>query len=93
MPGASWTTDAPFRETEAAIERRRGDRVLVVEMEAASLYAFGEARRKPVLCLAHVTNELGRHEGDFEKGLHNGAALSLTLAVTMAQAWRRRRAP
>src|SRR5262249_34265297 len=54
--GASWTTDAPFRETAAAIARCRARRILAVEMEAAGLYAFARARRKPVLCFAHVTN-------------------------------------
>ena len=32
--GASWTTDAPFRETAAAIERCRARNILAVEMEA-----------------------------------------------------------
>src|SRR6185369_4337529 len=32
--GASWTTDAPFRETAEAIESARGKGVLAVEMEA-----------------------------------------------------------
>ena len=42
--GASWTTDAPFRETESAVASRRGDGILAVEMEAAALYAFAQAR-------------------------------------------------
>src|SRR5207302_10066293 len=37
--GAAWTTDAPFRETAAAIERARARGILAVEMEAAALYA------------------------------------------------------
>mgnify|MGYP000651519255 CR=1 FL=1 len=53
--GASWTTDAPFRETPEAIEAARAKGILAVEMEAAALYAFAEARGKPVLCFAHVT--------------------------------------
>jgi hypothetical protein len=36
-------------------------------MEAAALYAFAAARRVPVICLAHVTNQLGCVEGDFDK--------------------------
>ena len=42
--GASWTTDAPFRETTEAIESARARGVLAVEMEAAALYAFAQAR-------------------------------------------------
>jgi uridine phosphorylase len=85
--GASWTTDAPFRETESAIAARRADGVLAVEMEAAALYAFAEARARPVLCLAHVTNQLGRVERDFEKGEHNGAAAALRVVGAIANAW------
>ena len=41
--GASWTTDAPFRETEAAIAAAAAAGALAVEMEAAALYAFARA--------------------------------------------------
>src|SRR5205823_6775961 len=77
--GASWTTDAPFRETAAAIAYCRTRQVLAVEMEAAGLYAFAQARRKPVLCFAHVTNQMAVVEGDFEKGDADGSAASLTV--------------
>jgi uridine phosphorylase len=85
--GATWTTDAPFRETAAAIGAARGKGILAVEMEAAALYAFAQARRKPVLCFAHVTNRLGRVEGDFEKGEANGATAALKLVRAVAEAW------
>lgn len=87
LTGATWTTDAPFRETEAAIARRKAEGLLAVEMEAAALYAFARARRRPVLCLAHVTNQLGCVDGDFEKGDHNGASRSIALASAFARAW------
>jgi uridine phosphorylase len=85
--GASWTTDAPFRETESTIASRRRDGILAVEMEAAALYAFAEARARPVLCLAHVTNQLGQVERDFEKGAHNGAEAALSVIAAIARAW------
>src|ERR1051326_5410795 len=66
--GASWTTDAPFRETAEAIAAARSKGVLAVEMEAAALYAFAQAAHKQVLCLAHVTNTMGQAGQDFEKG-------------------------
>lgn len=75
----SWTTDAPYRETAAAIERMRDDGVTCVEMEAAALYAFGMARQKDVLCFAHLTNTMAQKEGDFEKGEDMGGAESLRL--------------
>lgn len=57
-------------------------------MEAAALYAFATARQKPALCLAHVTNQMGRVEGDFEKGTDDGAGASLTAIAKIASAWR-----
>ena len=48
-------------------------------MEAAALYAFAEARGKPVLCFAHVTNQMGQIEGDFEKGEANGTVDALAV--------------
>jgi len=48
--GATWTTDAPYRETPQAIHAARAEGILAVEMEAAALYAFAEARQNAVLC-------------------------------------------
>ena len=86
--GAAWTTDAPFRETAVAIERCRARNILAVEMEAAALYAFARARDKPVLCLAHVTNQMAVADGDFEKGEAEGAYASLAVIEAVARAWR-----
>jgi uridine phosphorylase len=87
--GASWTTDAPFRETEAALAAARELGVLAVEMEAAALYTFARARNKPVLCLAHITNTMGLSEQDFEKGEADGTAEALKLLDATAGAlWR-----
>lgn len=85
--GATWTTDAPFRETAEAIAAAKNGGMLAVEMEAAALYAFAQAREKPVLCIAHVTNQLARIEGDFEKGAADGAEDSLKLIATLARAY------
>jgi uridine phosphorylase len=84
--GTTWTTDAPYRETEEAIEAARAKGILAVEMEAAALYAFARARGKAVLCFAHVTNQMGR-TGDFEKGEANGAVASLKVIAAIADAW------
>lgn len=88
--GASWTTDAPYRETPEAIEAARAEGILAVEMEAAALYAFAEARNKPVLCFAHVTNRMGQI-GDFEKGDANGAKAAIALVHAVAGCWLRSR--
>lgn len=86
--GATWTTDAPFRETHEAIDAAAQAGILAVEMEAAALYAFAKAHSWSVLCFAHVTNQMGRIEGDFEKGLADGAAESLRVISTTADRWR-----
>jgi len=84
--GSTWTTDAPFRETADIIALRRRQGILTVEMEAASLLAFAQACGRTVVCLAHVTNQLGCIEDDFDKGEMNGAARSLAMAMAIAGA-------
>jgi uridine phosphorylase len=88
--GAAWTTDAPFRETAEAIDAASRAGILAVEMEAAALYAFAKARNQSVLCFAHVTNQMGRIDGDFEKGVADGAELSLRVIALAAASWRAR---
>ena len=99
LRGASWTTDAPFRESAALIESRRAERIISVEMEAAALLAMGQALGKPVTCIAHVTNAMATRPDDFEKGGHDGQeealavcrrALVAALAHTRAAGPRRR---
>lgn len=87
--GATWTTDAPYRETQAAIAAARAQGVLAVEMEAAALYAFAGARRVPVVCFAHVTNTMGQQAGnDFEKGEADGSVTALRVIEAVAAGFR-----
>jgi uridine phosphorylase len=86
--GASWTTDAPFRETAEAIEAARTKNILAVEMEAAALYTFARSAGARMLCLAHVTNTMGQAGDDFEKGEADGtrqALAALAAIVTAVQ--------
>ncbi len=85
--GATWTTDAPFRETAEAVAFARDAGILAVEMEAAALYAFAAAQDRPVLCFAHVTNQMGQIEGDFEKGAADGAEDSLKVISLVVHRW------
>jgi uridine phosphorylase len=92
VTGSSWTTDAPFRETAEAIAAARSKGVLAVEMEAAALYAFARARKRRIICLAHVTNTMAtntmatntmatntmaRSAQEFEKGEAGGSVAAL----------------
>lgn len=85
--GSTWTTSAPFRETESAIEYARAENILAVEMEAAALYAFSAARDEDVICFAHVTNEMGKESGDFEKGVAAGSRDALEIILNTARTW------
>lgn len=84
--GASWTTDAPFRETSQAIQAAAGKGILAVEMEAAALYAFAAATARKVLCLAHVTNTMAQSGADFEKGENDGTVDALAVLGGLVEA-------
>lgn len=86
--GSSWTTDAPYRETQEAIAAAAADGIACVEMEAAALYAYAAASGARVVCLAHVTNTMATDGDDFEKGVDNGVhdALAVARAVAVALA-------
>jgi len=66
--GVVWTTDAPYRETAEQLASHAKAGVLAVEMQAASLFAFSEARRFPVGTVAHVTNSTSQMGKAFDKG-------------------------
>lgn len=85
--GATWTTDAPFRETAIAIEQSKSLGILAVEMEASALYAFAQACQKSIICFAHVTNQMGNVEVDFEKGEADGSRDALKVIAATANAW------
>jgi uridine phosphorylase len=85
--GATWTTDAPFRETETAISYSRSEGILGVEMEAAALYAFAAAKQRPVIYFAHITNQMGNVDNDFEKGEAQGSFDAVEVISQAAKAW------
>ena len=68
LTGLTWTTDAPYRETEKQLSEHAKTGVLAVEMQAASLLAFAEAYQFPVGIVAYVTNGVGQTGEPFDKG-------------------------
>jgi uridine phosphorylase len=86
LPGSAWTTDAPYRETAAAIEAAEREGIACVEMEAAALYAYAAASDREVVCLAHITNTMATAGDDFEKGVDNGAHGALAVVRAAAEA-------
>jgi uridine phosphorylase len=85
--GTTWTTDAPFRETAKEIENYCKEGIYAVEMEAAALYAFSKAKKKDVICFAHVTNEMGKESGNFEKGIADGSREALDVISLTVKKW------
>lgn len=86
--GTSWTTDAPFRETEAMIARCRRAGIATVEMEASALYALALAKNYPIACFAHVTNTMATDGDDFEKGPDQGSHAILAVIEESLRCWR-----
>jgi uridine phosphorylase len=68
--GKLWTTDAPYRETYTQLERWARGGALAVEMQAASLFAFGQARKVLVAVVARVTNAVDHEGSQFDTGPH-----------------------
>lgn len=66
--GLVWTTDAPYRETPSQLTFWASRGALAVEMQAASLFAFGERRGLAVGLVAHVTNAVDHGGEQFHKG-------------------------
>jgi len=75
----SWTTDAPYRETQSAIDAMKKTNITCVEMEASALYALSEVKNYRIVCFAHLTNSMAQTEGDFEKGEESGSLDTLNL--------------
>ena len=90
VTGSTWTTDAPYRETEAAIAAAESLGIVAVEMEAAALYAFASAAKRDVICVAHVTNSMATQGDDFEKGDAGGAHDALEVVGAIIGALRGR---
>lgn len=68
VQGKVWTTDAPYRETQSQLEQWEAEGVLAVEMQAASLFAFGKARDVDVVCVARVSNAVDHDGEQFDTG-------------------------
>ncbi|NIA20382.1 MAG: uridine phosphorylase [Anaerolineaceae bacterium] len=75
--GLVWTTDAPYRETRSQIEYWAAQGALAVEMQAASLLAFGRRCNFPVGLVAHVTNAADHGGEQFHKGPEDADVLLL----------------
>ncbi|MBE0671566.1 MAG: nucleoside phosphorylase [Anaerolineales bacterium] len=64
VSGKTWTTDAPYRETQTMIDARRAEGCLTVEMEAASLMAVAQFRNVPLGQILYAGDDLSGENWD-----------------------------
>jgi purine-nucleoside phosphorylase len=83
--GKVWTTDAPYRETKIQLDKWAREGALAVEMQAASLFAFAQARNVHVAVVARVSNAVDHTGSQFDTGPHEQG---LTILRALARAGR-----
>jgi uridine phosphorylase len=83
--GKVWTTDAPYRETDAQLRRWAGEGVLAVEMQAASLFAFAAVAPAAVAVVAVVSNAIDHDGQQFDTGAQDDG---LRILTSLAEAGR-----
>ena len=83
--GKVWTTDAPYRETNVQLEKWATAGALAVEMQAASLFAFAQARKVHAAVVARVSNAVDHKGSQFDTGSHE---LGLAILKAIARAGR-----
>ena len=54
-------------------------------MESSALYSFAKSKKKDVICFAHITNQMGIGDNDFDKGKENSSEESLKLISDAAK--------
>jgi uridine phosphorylase len=69
LKGASWTTDAPYRETIEELQFYRSEGVSTVEMEASAMFAVGTYLGVSVSSIFAVSDMLS--EDDWNQGFHS----------------------
>ncbi len=65
--GKSWTTDAPYRETQSMVDLHKAEGCLTVEMEAASLMAVAQFRQVLLGQMLYAGDDLSGEEWDGRK--------------------------
>jgi len=65
LVGKTWTTDAPYRETLAKVQRRKSEGCVVVEMESAAFFALAQFRGVTFAQILYGGDDVsGDHEWD-----------------------------
>lgn len=85
--GKVWTTDAPYRETVTQMAMWSARQALAVEMQAASLFAFGAASGAQIAVVAVVSNAIDNHGEQFNTGSREDGMRILEAIARAAQAF------
>lgn len=85
--GRVWTTDAPYRETAEQLRFWAEQDVLAVEMQAASLFAFAQARAAQVAMVALVSNSVDQAVAGFDTGGNKYRVAVLAAVARAARAF------
>ncbi|RBY77471.1 purine-nucleoside phosphorylase [Blastococcus sp. TF02-09] len=84
--GKTWTTDAPYRETQARIAARRAEGCVTVEMEAAAFFAVARHRAVTFGQYLYAGDDVGGSVWDSRRWQTSSARLDLFwLAVEAVQ--------
>ena len=92
VKGRIWTTDAPYRETKTAVEKRKKDGCLAVEMELAGVQAVCDFHEIELYSFVMTGDVLDGEEYDLE-GLEeaNHCLDNFIIAVKIAEIIERRK--
>ncbi len=85
--GKVWTTDAPYRETTLQIQKWSNEEALAVEMQAASLFAFGAASGAAIAIVAVISNAVDHSGEQFNTGSREDGLLILRAIARAASAF------
>ncbi|MEW5830828.1 MAG: nucleoside phosphorylase [Chloroflexota bacterium] len=83
LTGATWTTDAPYRETRAEVAQYQSEGVQVVEMESSGLFTIGQVRGVQTASVVVVMDSLAAFEWQAPDRL-DGIVRSLELVYRAA---------
>lgn len=86
--GRTWTTDAPYRETKTQLEKWAACEVLAVEMQTASLFAFGAAKGVAVASVAMVSNAVDHVGEQFNTGSQQDGFRIIEACARAFKAWK-----
>jgi len=86
--GSSWTTDAPYRETEVELRTYQQEGVLAVEMETATVFAICQYRNYQATALLIISDSLANlewnpqfHDRQMSTTLYQLAKIAITAGI------------